>query len=140
MICIFPTPTEVPYKVKQKILNHVFPKKESLIKRSFLVRTLSTYSLFLGVVVLFSLLYLKDSLFYSDITLDSSGWNIDPEIAFIEMNIPIDADIVDQNYIENNLSKETIAQETIVSSQDLDVIEATLSETENILKELETLI
>lgn len=122
---VFPTPSQVPYEVKQKVMNHVYPKKWSLIKRSLFVKAISGYSLFLGVVILFSRLYLKT---YSNSPSVEKFTN--KEIA----SVPKDSSIT---YItENTISNDPI----LVKSQDLDNIELTLLETENLLSELETLI
>ena len=60
MSCSFPLPQEVPTQVKQTVMNHVFPKRTSLLKRSLLIKV-SSFSLF-GILVLISWLYIKTSL------------------------------------------------------------------------------
>lgn len=120
MSYMFPAPPQVPYEVKQRVMNHVFPKKRSLIKRSLFVKAISGYSLFLSVVILFSRLYLK-----TPSGSPSEEIPVNKEIASIQ-----------QPPISDNL----VSQEIVIQSKDLDDIELTLLEAENLLTELETLI
>lgn len=111
MFYTFPTPKEVPHQVKQNVMNHVFPKQGSPLKRSFLIKAFSWYALFLWVVVLFSFVYLRPSSGTISESLVLSQ-NNQPEIPF----------------------------HLVVSSQELDDIEVVLLETEELLYELENLI
>jgi len=119
MSCVFPTPKEIPYQVKQNVMNHVFPKKGSLIKRGFLIRIYSGYALFLWIIVLFSLLYIQKS-----------------SRLIYPVSSPTDNNIVSSSII----TKQEPLLYTSIENQDLDTIEIALLETEALLIELETLI
>lgn len=107
----FPQPVNVPYEIKQKVMNHVFPKKGSLIKRSLLVKVVSWYSLFLWVVILFSFLYLH-----------------------FKQVLPVSQSDI-QISVQQNL-----VSDVLVSSQEINDIEKTLQETESLLAEIDALI
>lgn len=112
MSCVFPTPKEIPYQIKQRVMNHVFPKQWSLIKRTSLIKTLSVYSLFVSVVALFSWYYIRQS--YSQSLINQ------PTIVSIQPT--------------------EVPKDLIVSDQDLYDIEIALSEAEALLNELENII
>lgn len=141
MSCVFPTPNEVPYQVKQRVMQYVFPKKRSLIKRASLIKTFSVYWLFMGIVIIFSLLYLKDYLYFTEEPTDKV-LVVDKEIASNKVNDLSEISIYQQNIsTEDSMSsEETNIKEIIIKSEDIDNLEMTLLETEDLLNELEALI
>lgn len=121
MICNFPTPKEIPYEVRQKVMNNVFPKKWSLMKRASLVSIFSVSLSFLGIMVLFSFLYIKNN--YNSLL----GWS----------SLHIDEKATSSQIVS---SEGQPIEDIVFKWEDLDNIELLISETENLLAELESLI
>ncbi len=127
MIYSFPTPKEIPYEIKQHVMNKVFPKKWSLIKRASLVKIFSVSLSFLGIFLLFSFLYIKNhfNLSSSNTTLlekktDSSEKLSSKEVAYLDSSVYVQEKDVQEKYLEE---------------VDLAILEA-----EDLLAELESLI
>ncbi|MDD3263202.1 MAG: hypothetical protein PHR61_05190 [Candidatus Absconditabacteria bacterium] len=113
-------------------MNKVFPKKGSLVKRASLVRIFSVSLSFLGIMVLFSFLYIKN---YYNSPLDGSSLHID------EKNIPIQEFISSEIDVSQQIiSSDYDSEEVVVKGEDLDDIEMLILETEDLLTELEFLI
>ncbi len=127
MIYSFPTPKEIPHEIKQKVMNKVFPKKWSLIKRASLVKIFSVSLSFLGIFMLFSFLFIKNhfNLSSSNIILSEkkadSLEKISPkEVAYLDSSVYVQEKDVQEKYLEE---------------VDLAILEA-----EDLLAELESLI
>lgn len=127
MIYSFPTPKEIPHEIKQKVMNKVFPKKWSLIKRASLVKIFSVSLSFLGIFMLFSFLFIKNhfNLSSSNIILSEkkadSLEKISPkEVVYLDSSVYVQEKDVQEKYLEE---------------VDLAILEA-----EDLLAELESLI
>lgn len=113
MSYLFPIPKEVPYQVKQRVMNHIFPKQWSVVKRSFLTKIYVWYSVFIWFIILFSIFYLNSKNIFLD---DSLNWADNVQISLSE--------------------KELLP----VSSQEIKNIDNIILETEILLAEIESLI
>lgn len=132
MIYQFPIPKEVPYEVKQKVMHKIFSKKWSLVKRASLVKVFSVSLSFVGIIVLFSWFYanpFSDSPYEEKVLPNDNKIVLEEELALKE-----------NSNLEQNLDSESLSQNLVVESQNIDDIELTVLEIENLISELESII
>lgn len=118
----FPQPEKVPYEIKKNVMKNVLLWQKPLLKRSFLIKKFSWYVMVIWVFVIFTFFYLK--FFDRDIILDQNTFDLQ-EAAISYKSIT---------------SPQEIEEDIIALEENINDIEVLVTQTEDLISELDSLI
>lgn len=118
----FPQPEKTPYEIKKEVMNTIYLWQSTWLKRTFLIKELSWYVMVVWVFVIFTLFYFR--FFHRDTVLDQNTFDIqEAAISY-----------------KNATSPQEREKDLTILEENINDIEVLVTQTEDILSELDSLI